>query len=597
MSARRALLIGCQVGKLTGCDLDVARMAKALTGLGFQTQALVQGLATRDGILHAYDALIERAEAGDAICIYYSGHGSRLENPDFTPTGAVPQYLQYIVPVDDGGDDFRGIMSFELSRRLARLTGKTLNVTLILDCCHSGSMSRAAIRQELLPKLAPPRIHAANLRQLLDADPEAAALVDPLGNPHAVRLVAAEAETPAFEHTGADGTRTGVLTEALLRALDELDDEPVSWHALALRVRELVMKRVPDQRPALEGPRARLLWSLEEAPASRALSVFFKKGQAWLRGGWLQGARPGAEYGVMPSGSDRYRAEAQVAKAIVVENVGALSRVRFEPEDVKLDPGQPAFPLKLAFQKRGVVLGAGVSAELRQAVAESSFVAPELEPGSLQASVELEGERLTLRDPLGDVLLELPATSPPFDMVQRLESIARADELREGDTGTLRTKLRVEFGRVENGAAVSMKEGDTFYEGDRLYVVIQNMGFQPLYVALLNIDAGYTITLLTSLAPEGVLLEPNGQPLYFGRSEQALTGVPASWPRGLSKDPRDPLTPSDRSRRESLLVIASNEQQDFRLLESEPTRGEQRPSDFSITRIDYRLAPGPRTAP
>ncbi len=592
---RLALLIGCQVGKLTGCDLDVARMATALGDLGFETRSLVQQQATRAGILEAYDDVIARAGAGDAVCIYYSGHGSRLENPDFTPTGDVPQYLQYLIPVDDSEPDFRGIMSFELSRRLARLTQKTHNVTVILDCCHSGGMSRAALRQELVPKLAPPRVTPVDVRRLLDADPESAALVDPLGNPYAVRLVAAEAETPAFEHMGMDGERTGVLTEALLLALAELGDEVVSWHALGLRVRELVMKRVPDQRPEVEGPRSRRLWSVEEAPASHAVSLFFKKNQAWLRAGWLQGARPGAEYGVMPVGSQRHDPKTQLAKALVVENVGALARVDLEPPGAALVAGQPAFPLKLGFEKRGVVLGAGVPDELRQSVAESSFVtAAQPDSRTLQASVELEDGLLTLRDPLGDVLVDFHPSKSSL-LVRRLESIARADELRQGDAGTLRVRLRIEFGRVQDGKPVAMKAGDTFYEGDRLYLVVQNVGFQPLYGGLLNIDACYTITLLTRLAPQGVLLEPNGQPLYVGRTEQSLKGLPACWPDGLSKDPRDPQRPNDRARQESLLVIASADQQDFQLLESEPTRGGgERPGDFSITRIDYLLSPGPR---
>src|SRR5262249_62432238 len=156
---RRALLIGSQTGGLTGVPADVDLMRTTLEALQFETQTVTESEATREGILSAYRRLRDAAQDADAVLVYYSGHGARYRNPLAMNDPEAPRYLQFIIPTDfdDAPEgEFRGVLAEELSLLQAGLTGKTPNVTTVLDCWHSARMSRDPSR--LPPAPAAPRI-------------------------------------------------------------------------------------------------------------------------------------------------------------------------------------------------------------------------------------------------------------------------------------------------------------------------------------------------------------------------------------------------------------------------------------------------------
>ena len=140
---KRALLIASQTAGLRGCDGDVALMSDALARWDFACTSLTDGAATQAGILTAYRSLIDQAQAGDSVVVYYSGHGGRIR--DLTSVNETTNaYFQFIVPTDyedSTNDDFRGILADELRALQLELTTRTDNVTTILDCCHSALMS------------------------------------------------------------------------------------------------------------------------------------------------------------------------------------------------------------------------------------------------------------------------------------------------------------------------------------------------------------------------------------------------------------------------------------------------------------------------
>jgi hypothetical protein len=615
---RRALLVGSQTGVLEGVHDDVERMREALSRQGFGDAVTIctGAQASRDGILAAYERLIADADSGDAVCFYYSGHGNLAPNPYFQSGKPQPRVLQYLIPTDDGPEGFRGIMSFELSRLLARLTLKTRNVTVILDCCHSARMSRAASDRALVPKGGgTSRVSEANLRAFLDQSSAYAGLVDVEGNPHAVRLVAAEAHSLAFERIDEAGKHTGAFTEALLQALAEVGDEPVSWGAVMLRTRELVMGRIPDQRPDAEGPRGRQLWALAQVADERPLPLFFAGTQPSLRGGALLGVVPGGTYGVMPAHAPAYAAERALATAIVEQNVGSVSRVRLEPAGLTGLPetGLLAFPLSVPFRKCTVALAADLPAELQARLAGSRYLLPVEAGGSTGApapSVTREGRSLLLRDAGGDLLLQAPDTSLD-PLVDRLERVARAEDLRRFERGELDVTLEISFGRIANGARVPMQAGETLHVDDFQYIDVENDGYEPVHVGVLGIDAAYDIFYVLRRAPRGQRLVPKDRLIVGEGVNGTLTGVPVSWPASL---------PPDRLRTESLIVIAAEDEQDFSLLTTSGrtrggaasalerrldqlrggttrTRGAQSASgsEYRIYRIDYQLDPRPRS--
>ena len=142
---RRALLIGSEVGGLTGVHRDVAVMDEVLRGHGFTTVVATRGDARADGIVAQLRALAADTSDGDAAVVYYSGHGGRVENP--AAGAGLPRWLQFIVPTDHAdrsGERVRVVLAEELSLLQGELTARTPNVTSIYDCCHSARMSRDA---------------------------------------------------------------------------------------------------------------------------------------------------------------------------------------------------------------------------------------------------------------------------------------------------------------------------------------------------------------------------------------------------------------------------------------------------------------------
>ena len=245
--ANRALLIGSQTGGLSGCHGDVALMAQVLGEWGFTSTIATEGDATRAAILAGYRALIDATEPGDAAVVYYSGHGGRFRNMT-SINETTNAYWQFIVPTDmdaSSATDFRGVLAEELRTLQLELSLKTDNVTTILDCCHSGLMSRdPAIVARFLNRPWPafePVVRArwddANraLQAMLRSDgltPD-----DAESNQRAVRLVACLPTESAFEMPTpeSDGTH-GLLTAGfalLARQARAEPATPVTWDDLA----------------------------------------------------------------------------------------------------------------------------------------------------------------------------------------------------------------------------------------------------------------------------------------------------------------------------------------------------------------------------
>jgi hypothetical protein len=177
---------------------------------------------------------------------------------------------QAIVPTDlasSTATDWRGITAWELSILQARLTAKTRNVVVILDACHASHMSRDSAAPRVVTRALPHPIlagfeaHLAALRRSYGAVCDA---VDPVSNADAVRLVACGQKESAFEYGDAADRYRGVFTEELLAVLAQTGDARPSWASVGAAVRTRVLRRYITQRPDVEGPARRRLFSLVE---------------------------------------------------------------------------------------------------------------------------------------------------------------------------------------------------------------------------------------------------------------------------------------------------------------------------------------------
>lgn len=281
--AWRVLLLGCPTAGLAGVAADLVRIRRVLVGRGVDEHAIeTLGAATRAALLAALDALAAAVRPGDAVVIYYSGHGVRLRDPS---TGA---WCYALAPVRSADDEFGYVLREELEDRLGRVTDVTRNVTWIADCCHAAGVYRGGGRGATRVRALPEAQVAFLARRARVLAGRAAPPPGPLGNPHVVRVCASSDDSGAFEDAGG-----GRLTRALEAALEPLRGVPVTCDDLGRRLDAQAV--LGEQRPVVAGPVAR--WWLSEALAPRGIApaAILRAGEA-LAGGRLLDHRVGDRF-------------------------------------------------------------------------------------------------------------------------------------------------------------------------------------------------------------------------------------------------------------------------------------------------------------
>ncbi|HCI13644.1 MAG TPA: hypothetical protein DFK12_06705 [Gallionellaceae bacterium] len=150
---KKALLIGINRYKIPGADLrgcvnDVENMRNILMKYyGFQDKNIVRLTdfsATKKAIQTGIVKLLKDAKSGDVLVLHYSGHGANVpdtngDEADHRDEILCPTDLDWYDPLTDDWlrDTFNSVAA-------------GVNLTIIMDCCHSGTNTR-----QLMPPDAP----------------------------------------------------------------------------------------------------------------------------------------------------------------------------------------------------------------------------------------------------------------------------------------------------------------------------------------------------------------------------------------------------------------------------------------------------------
>jgi hypothetical protein len=110
--------------------------------------------ATRDGIISQLNRLTATAKKGDQILIYYSGHGVQVDDQLDVSSGKdeADGEDEAIAPSDttfaSNGDPITTnlIIDDEIDERLSKIRENGASVWLVVDSCHSGTISRSAAK-------------------------------------------------------------------------------------------------------------------------------------------------------------------------------------------------------------------------------------------------------------------------------------------------------------------------------------------------------------------------------------------------------------------------------------------------------------------
>jgi hypothetical protein len=141
---KKALLVGINYPgtdhALRGCVNDVMLMSDLLTRYyGFKPQhkrMLTDASATTANILERLNWLVDGAQPGDVLYFHYSGHGSQVVDAKYDSDEEPDGMDEIICPIDL---DWRNnIIRDEDMRRIFDRVPEGVNLTVVLDCCHSG---------------------------------------------------------------------------------------------------------------------------------------------------------------------------------------------------------------------------------------------------------------------------------------------------------------------------------------------------------------------------------------------------------------------------------------------------------------------------
>jgi hypothetical protein len=248
---------------LRGCINDVRQVSDLLyTRFGFATDGSIRLLtdarATTAAIVNRLRWLLDGARAGDVLVFHYSGHGSQVRDRhgDELDDGLDEIICPYDLDWDDPfTDDDLGALVKDLP--------VGVNMTVVLDCCHSGTGLREAASSS-----RPARIRC--LRPPLDIGhrQRGELAVRRFGSRAAARgaiLIAGCRSDQVSADAYIDGDYHGALTYYLCKALEETGTG-LSYRELAERVRRTLREHQFEQVPQFEGP-ASLLRGSVFAPA------------------------------------------------------------------------------------------------------------------------------------------------------------------------------------------------------------------------------------------------------------------------------------------------------------------------------------------
>ncbi|MDE0545295.1 caspase family protein [Microbacterium sp. C7(2022)] len=152
---KRGLCIGVDAypggDALRGAVADARAWADVLTSRDFEVTLLLDADATRDNIVQSMVSLVGSATPGDVIAIQFSGHGTFVDDLDGDEQDEHGPYDEAWCPVDFRQG--RLLVDDDLAP-IWDLIPDGVSVTLFLDCCHSGSASRAVTTPPTTDSLA-----------------------------------------------------------------------------------------------------------------------------------------------------------------------------------------------------------------------------------------------------------------------------------------------------------------------------------------------------------------------------------------------------------------------------------------------------------
>jgi metacaspase-1 len=270
--AKRALLIGINRYRIPGADLrgcvnDVKNMRSVLTtyyGFANKDIAVLTDLAaTTQAMKRAITKLVGGAKTGDTIVLHYSGHGSNVPDKDGDEADHRDEIL---CPTDL---DWKQPLTDDWLRTTFDRLKPGVRFTVIMDCCHSGTNTRAISPPDAprIPRYLPNPwdlmaeesgrpLRGKTRGTLRASSPAKRKYSDAVEADIDELLITGCRSTQTSADAYISGSYNGALTYHLVKIIKASNGQ-VSYRELHARTIGLLKKGRYDQVPQLEGRRAK----------------------------------------------------------------------------------------------------------------------------------------------------------------------------------------------------------------------------------------------------------------------------------------------------------------------------------------------------
>ncbi len=278
--------------KLDGCknDADLVKQV-IISRFSFpekNVQEIVNYDATRENILKGMENLLKESQQNDIAFIYYAGHGSQVKN---SMSAEKDKKDESMVPVDTWKEGVADIRDKELAKMFNRFIDKGVKLTIIYDCCHSGSIARG--------------LYPSKSRFIAESNYDAkdnSAPVPPETRKKSSYLIMSAAQDNEFAQEQFDDVDSahGAFTLALMKAMDQ-QSVTTSAQNLFTGLRAVLKSNGKSQEPVLAGDIERFdqtLFGIDKAKLSdkKLFSILDVKGNVIiLQGGLAAGINVGNE--------------------------------------------------------------------------------------------------------------------------------------------------------------------------------------------------------------------------------------------------------------------------------------------------------------
>lgn len=296
---------------------------------------------TYDNVTAALTRITSTAKPGDLVYIHYSGHGTTMEPPSKSSMSSTEDLALVLLEVTDMVET-RYLRGLELAHLLMGMVEKKLTVTLVLDCCFSGSVVRKGSVVRYL--CYDPRVDAKypynpsqSLRtEIAGQSSYRAASMRPnwLVDPDGYTILTACGPTERAQEIELDqnGQKHGALSYFLLRTFAKIGGvggkQQHIYHHLCARFRETRNQRKYEQNPMLYGNKSLCFFGHANSESHSASIPIIKKldGGIQLEAGRAHGICDGDRFAIhnLASAIDNFNSSPAPVICTVI-HIGALS--------------------------------------------------------------------------------------------------------------------------------------------------------------------------------------------------------------------------------------------------------------------------------